>query len=64
MLAVTQSSGIDIDQAFQLTERAQDALWAPWEGNTRKMTVNVATLPKLIGLLQEAEAKARVEGLI
>jgi hypothetical protein len=28
------------------------------------LTVNVATLPKLIGLLQEAEAKARAEGLI
>jgi hypothetical protein len=30
----------------------------------KDLTVNVATLPKLIGLLQEAEAKARAEGLI
>jgi hypothetical protein len=28
------------------------------------ITVNVVTLPKLISLLQEAEAKARAEGLI
>ena len=28
------------------------------------ITVNVVTLPKLISLLQEAEAKARAEGLL
>ena len=28
------------------------------------LTVNVATLPRLIGLLQEAQARARAEGLI
>ena len=49
MLSVRVYVGQDVDQA---------------KPTQKGITVNVVTLPKLISLLQEAEAKARAEGLL